>query len=102
MSHQILITEQAEADLRDAKEWYEQRSIGLGTRFITEISQVIESLLNPTVEHKAIFDNYRRVLSRNFPYCIYYNRNEDSQEIVIMAVLHVKQDPNKVISRLSK
>lgn len=102
MSYRILITEQAESDLRAAKEWYEQRSIGLGTRFIAEISHVIESLLDPTVEHKAVFDNYRRVISKNFPYCIYYIKKEDSLEILIMAVLHVKQDQSKAISRLSK
>jgi plasmid stabilization system protein ParE len=46
------------------------------------------------VEHKIAFDNIRRVFVNRFPYSIYYERLEVRNLIIVVAVLHEKQEKN--------
>ncbi|WP_442948069.1 type II toxin-antitoxin system RelE/ParE family toxin [Nostoc sp.] len=43
-------------------------------------------------------ETYRRATVRRFPYVVFYEFNE--QEIIIYAVFHCSQDPEKWRSRL--
>ncbi len=100
MSYSIKITEEAKWEIKDAKAWYEEQSLGLGERFTETVKQYIDTLKNPNKEHKAVYNNFRRVLIKQFPYVIYYHRNNEQQIVTVIAVLHSKQNHAIVKSRL--
>lgn len=100
MNYRIQIDEEAEDEIRSAKDWYENRSWGLGEKFIIEINESILSLLNPKIDHKLVFKHYRRLLLRNFPYTVYYMRDETELVIRIIAVLHNKQSRDRLENRI--
>jgi toxin ParE1/3/4 len=92
--YRIKISPRAKSDIKNAKIWYEDKQIGLGIDFVYKVIQQINQLQDETVEHKVSFDNIRRVFVNRFPYVIYYERLEDKNLIIIVAVLHEKQDKN--------
>ena len=78
-------------DLEIAKEFYEHQSRGLGRYFKDTIISEIESLWLYAGIHSRVFGLYR-LLSKRFPYGIYYEIQEDV--VIVVAVLDLRQNPN--------
>jgi plasmid stabilization system protein ParE len=92
VNYKIQITEEAEVEIRKATDWY--------SKFSSEIKDHVESLINSFVEHKLVVKNCRRMLLHNFPYTIYYSRNEQERVLEIIAVLHNRQSLNTLADRI--
>lgn len=81
----------AEVELREAADWYEDHSEGLGLEFLAKVRRkVIQILENPQLWRE--FRGTRRVLVGRFPYAIVY-REVSADEIEIVAVAHFKKQP---------
>ena len=100
MSYSIKIASEAELDIKNAQNWYSDKSPELAERFTAVIKHTIDALTSTQVEHMVAFKDLRRVLVRTFPYVIYYRRNEEARIINILAILHNKQSaPNLLKAR---
>ena len=69
MKKPVIVREEAEADLSEAYQWYEQQVRGLGVEFLLCVDGAMASIeKNPhlyPVVHKGVI---RRALTRRFPY----------------------------------
>ena len=98
----IVALEEVSLDLAIAEDFYEKQSPGLGKYFKDTIISDIESLWLYAGVHNRWYGVYR-LLSKRFPYGIYYDIQEDIA--IIIAVLDLRQNPNhiyKVISNREK
>ena len=95
----IISLKEVSQDLKIAKEFYEKQSFGLGTYFLDSILSDIESLYIYYGIHFKVKD-YFRVLSKRFPFSIYYKF--DKNFIYIYAVLDCRQNPILLNTRLEK
>ncbi len=95
----IRILDEAQWDLELAFEFYEIQREGLGSYFLNNLLLDIESLLSYKGLHIKQF-GYFRLLSKKFPYAIYYLINGNF--IDVYAVLDCRQNPAKIIDRLEK
>ncbi|WP_292663399.1 type II toxin-antitoxin system RelE/ParE family toxin [Nitratifractor sp.] len=95
----IKIREEAEEDLRQAIRFYEAQKGGLGSYFFDSLLSDIESLLIYAGIHQKFF-GFHRLLSKRFPFAIYYRINDHTIEIY--AVLDTRRDPKRHQERLSK
>jgi hypothetical protein len=89
-------------DIEIAKLWYYEQSphTDLEERFAHAIKDAISILQkNPFIYH-PIFENIRIAHPKFFPYGIHFTINEKTNKILILAILHNKQDKTKVIKRL--
>ena len=93
-----VIEPQASSDIMEAAEWYETQLIGLGVEFVLEVNRAIEKVQENPRFYYQVYRGVRRVLSRRFPYAIYYLLNET--EVRILAVLHQSRSDETVVSRL--
>lgn len=94
--------DEVEHDIEIAKLWYYNQSpdTDLEERFADAIKEAIDKLQkNPFIYH-PIFENIRIIHPRFFPYGVHFIINENKKEILIVAILHNKQDKNKMIKRL--
>ena len=94
----IFITNEAELNIAKAMSFYESQKDGLGAYFLDAISSDIESLHIYYGIHIKIKE-YFRILSKRFPYAIYYKY--DGNVIYIYAVLDCRSNPqniNKVLA----
>ena len=73
----IIALEEVLVDLKIAENFYEKQNKGLGTYFKDTIISDIESLWLYAGIHNKFFGLYR-LLSKRFPYGIYYEINDDT------------------------
>lgn len=90
--YKIKISSKAKSDIIHAKNWYEDKQVGLGVDFVKKVKIQINQLQVKSVEHKIAFDTIRRVFVKRFPFSVYYERIEEKNLIIIVAVLHEKQE----------
>ena len=67
MSQALIIRPEAEADLADAYDWYEERVAGLGAEFLDRVEIVLGAIAEHPELYPTIFRNVRRALTRRFP-----------------------------------
>lgn len=95
----IVILEEAAQDMLDGQAFYEMQTQGVGNYFWDSIVADIESLYIYAGVHEQHHETFR-LLSRRFPYAIYYQLNNNSVRII--AVLPVRRDPQWIFNRLSQ
>ncbi len=93
----IKILPSALDDLSAGYEFYESQLEGLGSFFLDTLFFDIDSLKLYAGIHNKVFGQYR-LLSKRFPYAIYYLI--DSKDVLINAVLDCRRNPNWIKKRL--
>jgi len=79
----------AEAELQDAAAWYDERSSGLGLRFVLAVRRKSDEILE-SPQRWPVAAGSRRVLLGRFPHALVY-REISAEEIEIVAVAHLKR-----------
>ena len=94
----IVIQSSALADLAGGFDFYEQIEPGLGGYFLDSLYSDIDSLQLYAGIHIIHFGKYHRLLSKRFPYGIYYQVEENA--VLVRAVLDLRRDPEWIKRRL--
>ncbi|MFA4917328.1 MAG: type II toxin-antitoxin system RelE/ParE family toxin [Syntrophales bacterium] len=90
----IKLLSSALEDLSDGRLFYEKQGEGLGEYFFDSLFSDIDSLMLYSGIHTKVF-GYHRMLSKRFPYAIYY-RLEEEAVVVVYRVLDLRRDPKKI------
>ena len=90
----IKILSSALEDLYEGRLFYEKQGDGLGEYFFDSLFSDIDSLLLYGGIHPIVY-GYHRMLSKRFPYAIYYNL-EGEAVVVVYRVLDLRRDPKKI------
>ena len=90
----IKILSSAIEDLYEGRLFYEKQGEGLGEYFFDSLFSDIDSLVLYGGIHGKVY-GYHRMLSKRFPYAIYY-KLEDEELSVVYRVLDLRRDPNKI------
>ena len=89
----IKILSSAVDDLHAGRLFYEKQGEGLGEYFFDSLFSDIDSLLLYAGIHQKVF-GYHRLLSKRFPYAVYYTLEQDL--IVVRRVLDLRQHPDRI------
>ena len=81
-------------DLSEGRSFYEKQGEELGEYFFDSLFSDIDSLTLYGGIHPKFF-GYHRMLSKKFPYAIYYKLEEKSV-VVVWRVLDLRRDPKKI------
>ena len=93
----MTILPEAEADLANARDWYERRRAGLGSAFLLSIEEVLERIRRTPEMNSVVHRDVRRALTRRFPYAVYYRIEGD--ELAVLGIFHVGRAPGEWQSR---
>ena len=96
---QVKILEPAEKDLEDGYRFYEKQSSGLGFYFLDSLYSDIDSLAYFAGVHLLTF-GYYRLLSKRFPFAVYYEIVEDV--VLVTAILDCRRNPSWTRQKLIK
>ena len=88
----------AVAYLRRGFHFYEHREGGLGTYFLDSLYSDIDSLRLFAGIHTIHFGRYYRLLSKRFPFAVYYEVKENTA--FVRAVLDLRRDPAWIAEKL--
>jgi hypothetical protein len=94
----IRISEEALHDLNDGFLFYEAQQRGLGDYFASCLRADIEGLRVTTGTHRVVYRDYHRLLSRIFPYGIFYTVEDDCA--VVWAVIDLRRNPAWIRNKL--
>lgn len=86
-------------DLDAGRRFYEQQGEGLGNYFLDSLFSDIDSLALYAGVHRKVF-GFHRLLSKRFPYAIYYQLDAEGRPVVYR-VLDCRQSPAKTRTALS-
>jgi hypothetical protein len=95
----VQISEDAFGDLNEGFLFYESQEPGLGDYFSSCLRADIEGLKLTAGMHRRIGGFYR-LLSRVFPYGVFYKTDED--RAVIIAVIDLRRNPLWIRKKLRK
>ena len=87
----IEILDQAELDLLEGFRFYETQQEELGSYFLDSLYSDIELLHHTAGIHLKPHRNYYRVLSKRFPFAIYYTLSNET--VFVHAVVDCRRDP---------
>ncbi len=88
----LKILSSAVEDLHDGRIFYEKQNEGLGEYFFNSLFSDIDSLKLYAGIHPKVYDHHR-LLSKRFPYAVYYKLDQDL--VVVRRILDLRSDPNK-------
>lgn len=90
----------AEADADEAAAWYEAEQPGLGIEFILELDAALERAAENPLACAPVFLEVRRVLTRRFPFAVYFVYDRDVVEV--FAILHQQRASSLWQSRVRR
>ena len=93
----MIIRPEAEADLANARDWYERQRAGLGAEFLLCVEEVLERIGRTPEMYMMVHHDVRRALTRRFPYAVYYRIA--GNDVVVLGILHTRRDPREWQSR---
>ena len=82
-----------EAELREIRQYYEDRSPGLGIQFVDEFERQVLLLAANPERWMVVKTDIRRCLMRRFPYIIFF-RCVGSDRLRITVVKHQRRHPD--------
>jgi plasmid stabilization system protein ParE len=94
----VQILDLANADLLEGYRFYERQCRGVGSYFVETLFSDIESLQLYAGIHRRFF-GYHRLLSKRFPFAVYYKVEGDIAQI--WRVLDCRRDPTWIRRQLT-
>jgi plasmid stabilization system protein ParE len=88
----IKILASAMDDLYAGRLFYENQGVGFGAYFFDSLFSDIDSLVLYAGIHQKVF-GYHRLLSKRFPYAVYYTVEEDLA--LVWRVLDLRRNPDR-------
>jgi len=86
----VVILEDAAEDMDSGRQFYESREPGIGDYFVESILSDLNSLILYAGIHPLRF-GFHRMLSKRFPFGIYYEVEHETA--YIYAILDLRRDP---------
>lgn len=88
----IQILDLAKDDLIDGHRFYEKKEAGLGDYFLRNLFADIDQLQITTGSHLKPYRDYHRVLSKRFPFAIFYT--VEDEVVKVRAVVDCRRRPS--------
>lgn len=93
MSFKVEFTPEAESEIIDAFNWYEDQSFGLGGEFLRPVKQSEAALARNPQQYQILYKETRRAFLRRFPYALHYVVEADF--VIVLACFHFRRDPTQ-------
>jgi len=94
----VTFHEDADAEMNEGAQYYEERAFGLGLAFLDAIEEAVDNVLENPEAYQLVGNEVRHKLLRRFPYSVLSVIEPD--RIRIVAVAHQKRRPGYWIYRL--
>ncbi|MFH0985442.1 MAG: type II toxin-antitoxin system RelE/ParE family toxin [Candidatus Omnitrophota bacterium] len=96
----IRILDDAVQDLIEGSRFYENLESGLGAYFADSLFSDIDSLSIYGGIHPVFFNGYYRMLSKRFPFAVYYKIAES--KVLVYAILDCRRSPAWIRGRFDE
>ena len=95
---ELVIRPEADADITEAYEWYEDQVAGLGLEFLEAVDACLRIVRRHPRMYQVVHKSVRRAPLLRFPYGLLYVVEND--KIAVVACFHARRDPSHWQSRM--
>jgi plasmid stabilization system protein ParE len=92
MSRRLIVRPDADHDIEEAFNWYENQHEGLGVRFLAAVDVGLRAIETNPALYRPVYKRARRVLLSKFPYALFYVGDDDA-DIELIACMHHRRHP---------
>jgi toxin ParE1/3/4 len=92
MTRALSFRPEAEEDLNQAFDWYEQAEPGLGLEFLRAVDVCVRFIERQPLASPVARGGIRKAVLRRFPYGLFYAI--EAEKIAVLACLHSKRNPS--------
>jgi plasmid stabilization system protein ParE len=92
VTRRLVVRPQAQAEILEARHWYDQQRAGLGEQFALEVDLTVSAVLERPLSFPVVHGATRRAIVRRFPYGVFFRILSD--EIVILGIVHGHREPS--------
>jgi hypothetical protein len=85
----------------DTIDWYEEKSLGLGKKFVDQFFSIQKEIELMPERYPPAIQAFRKASIPKFPYGIYYSIEEEQRLIYLIALIHEKRSRAYILRRLS-
>lgn len=87
----LVLTPEAEHDIRQAQDWYDKQAPGAGADFVEAIGVLLLVIQSEPLLYQRFWRSYRRAGLRRFPYGLIYTVSD--REVTVLACTHGRRHP---------
>ena len=98
MNCHLSVRAEAESDISEYFNYYEERRPGLGHDFLGCVEEGILKIETNPLGYRKVYKELRRIAIRRFPYRIFYFI--EGQQITVTAIFHAQKNPGAWASRI--
>ncbi|MBI3399730.1 MAG: type II toxin-antitoxin system RelE/ParE family toxin [Deltaproteobacteria bacterium] len=96
----VVFLPEAEQEMFEAALYYQSQATRLGVDFLSEVERAVKFIAESPNTWPILEGELRRRLTRRFPFGILYR--VESEEIVVIAVAHLRRNPGYWKKRIQK
>jgi plasmid stabilization system protein ParE len=89
----LVVRPLAREDIADAASWYEDRAVGLGTRFLASVDAGLRAVQEAPERYRRVYGDVRRVPVPDFPYALYFVTR--GEQLHVLACMHGRRHPSR-------
>jgi len=87
----LILEPEAEAEIAEAGDWYNQQSPALRADFLQTLEETLAAIQENPFQYQVIWKEFRRAGVARFPYGLIYRAS--NREITVVACFHGRRNP---------
>ncbi len=91
MNRALIVEPEAEAEIAEARNWYDLRSPGLGAEFVGAVDTTLAAIRQNPFQYQPVWGHFRRAGLRRFPYGLIYIVPD--RQIIVVSCFHGRRNP---------
>ena len=100
MTAEVIIAPEAERELNEAINWYDERKPGVGQRLGRDVRAIMRKAAATPERFRLVSRLTRQARVPDWEYSIYFTVRNEPPRIIIVAVFHAKRNPADLSRRL--
>ena len=74
-NYNLVVKEEADIEIMEAYNWYEDQSANLGERFLTLLEQCFKSIRSNPDAFQKVYNDHRKAVVQIFPFVVIYEKS---------------------------
>lgn len=92
MKYHLIIDDKATFEIQEAFDYYEDKSIGLGERFLLTVEEYFEIIKNNPKQFQVKREEIREAHLQKFPFVIVFQMVKEI--IIVYSIFHTSRNPS--------
>ncbi len=91
----LILDPLAKLDIDDNIDWYEEKQVGLGSRFYDKVKTILDLIEQNPYIFPVKYKNTRTAPVSDFPFTVHYFIDKQNMVVAVLCIFKTPQSPQK-------